>query len=180
MASVALLGVDGVVLWEGVLEAPQAASGACLELLRRGLNHLGRTLSDASGFAADLGPGSFTGVRVGVTLAKTFAFLGSVKALGAPAFDLIDPAGPVVLPSKRGEWFVREPGKEPYRVTDLDGIAAVGFGPGIEHPVYPSAARFGAILNRLVPVAAEELTPAYLVPPSISVPKTPYGGQIAR
>jgi tRNA A37 threonylcarbamoyladenosine modification protein TsaB len=178
IASVALLTMGRELLWAGEREAPQAASGTCLSLLEEGLSLTGIKLDSALLFAADLGPGSFTGVRVGVTLAKTFAYLRAVRCYGATAFDLIDPDRTVVLPSKRGEWFVREMGREPYRVTDLSAAAGVGYGQGIEDPRYPLAAGFARL--PVGEIDAERLVPAYLVPPSISSPKKPYGGEVAR
>lgn len=178
IASVALLDMDRLVLWSGSQEAPQAASGACLALLREGLDSVGRALKTAELFAADLGPGSFTGVRVGVTLAKTLAYLQGAQCYGATAFDLIDPSATVVLPSKRGEWFVRIPNQEPVRTQEGVDPAVAGYGPGVSTPRYPLAAGFAKLpIHRIDP---EQLVPAYLIPPSISTPKKPYGGEVAR
>jgi tRNA threonylcarbamoyladenosine biosynthesis protein TsaB len=173
--------------------APQAASGACMRLLAG----FGVRLQEVELFLADLGPGSFTGVRVGVTLAKTLAFaltspgaptlagsLAEGAALGRPtsaspdaggadAFDLISPTRTVVLPSKRGEWFVRSPGSPPIRASELPNSDFVGYGPGLE-PTYPHAARFEALLSKIQRVAPELLVPAYLIEPSISQPKRAY------
>lgn len=179
-ASVALLAADGAVLWSGRIEAPQAASGACLSLLEDGFRQIGKELSDVTLFLSDLGPGSFTGVRVGVTLAKTLAFAVGAKAGGSSAFDLIDPHGVVVLPSKRGEWFVRRPGQQPERGASLPAEEFVGFGPGIDLPIYPDAVRFSALVANLGPVEPEALLPLYLIEPSISTPKKPYGAAVAQ
>jgi tRNA threonylcarbamoyladenosine biosynthesis protein TsaB len=174
LASVALIGPDGTLIWAGEEEAPQAASGACMRLLQEGLNAAKTSLNAATLFASDLGPGSFTGVRVGVTLAKTFAFAQQVKACGLPAFDLIASDRIVVLPSKRGEWFVREPGREAYRVNELPSVDFIGFGPGIAEQTFPHAMGFVSQVARLQLVDPEQLVPAYLIEPSISLPKKPY------
>lgn len=180
VASVALIDVGGEVLWSGSDEARHAASGACLKLLERGLRELGKDLAEASLFVADLGPGSFTGVRVGVTLAKTLAFAYGKETAGADAFDLIDFSGVVVLPSKRSEWFVRRPGQIPERVEVLPDSPFSGFGPGIESPRYPNAAGFAPLVGSLIRCAPEELVPGYLIEPSISTPKKPYGAGFAQ
>jgi len=139
---------------------------------------LGFDLRDTEAFAADIGPGSFTGVRVGVMLAKTFAFVYGRLVMGADSFDLIDPAGVVVLPSKRGEFFVRELGSPAVRTTELPSVPYRGFGPGVEPSEPPSAAGFARLIDRLERIDPISFAPHYLIEPSISIPKKPYA--IAR
>lgn len=174
-ASVALLQSDGTVLASAEEQAPKAASGACMRMLESLLAQTGRDLQAATLFLADLGPGSFTGVKVAVTLAKTFAYVHGVKAGGATSFDLISADGRVVMPSKRGEFFVREPGADPVRQPDLPEAPFTGFGPGVEPAVYPHAARFATLLSSIAEVDPERLVPNYVIEPAISVPKKPYG-----
>jgi tRNA threonylcarbamoyladenosine biosynthesis protein TsaB len=180
VASVAIFAPEGRLLWSGREDAPQAASGACLRLLAVGLQETGLELRDASLFVADLGPGSFTGVRVGVTLAKTLAYALGAKAGGADAFDLVDPSKTVVLPNKKGEWFVRKPGQPVQRVSTLPAEPLTGYGPGTGLETHPDAENFGALLPGLTPVAPEALVPAYLAEPSISTPKKPFGANVAQ
>ncbi|HVT12015.1 MAG TPA: tRNA (adenosine(37)-N6)-threonylcarbamoyltransferase complex dimerization subunit type 1 TsaB [Fimbriimonadaceae bacterium] len=180
MASVALFRPD-MSEWIGYEEpAAQAASGACLHMLLQCLFEWDATLRDVTFFLADLGPGSFTGVRVGVTLAKMLAFVNGVQAGGVDAFDLIDPAGTAVLPCRRGEWFIRVPGEPPYRSPDLPMASYRGYGGNICEPVYPRASRFALLRSHPVPLPAEALVPRYLIEPSISLPKKPYGADVAR
>ena len=172
LASVAIISSNGHVLASSEELAPMRASGACLSLLSALLSTLGLKLSDAELFASDLGPGSFTGVKVGVTLAKTLAFANGKQAAGAMSFDLIDPQGLVVLPSKKGEWFIRRPGEAAFRSADLPDEAFSGYGAGIEPFTYPRAECFAALhLERMAP---ELLAPSYLMEPSISIPKKPF------
>jgi hypothetical protein len=130
-------------------------------------------LKDGLGFGADLGPGSFTGVRVGVMLAKTLAFAHGTQAFGVAAFDLIS-AGTASVASRKNEWFVRRPGEEPVRSTVWEGI-----GYPSEDPVYPLAERFALLANRGELVAPEALLPLYFAEPSISVPKRAYGSGLS-
>lgn len=167
MASVAVLASDGAVMFESSRDADRRASEVCLNLVQES----GVDLAACELFLADLGPGSFTGTRVGVMLAKTFAYTFGAKCGGAAAFDLIAHDRTVVFPSKRGEWFVRHPGAAAVRQTDLPSDGFVGFGPGIENEVFPEAKRFAAILDRVEPVSAVALMPEYLIEPSISIPK---------
>lgn len=170
-----MLHEDGSVIGRLAVTAGMAASGACLRMLQELLYGHGLDLRDATLFAADLGPGSFTGVKVGITLAKTWAYAFGVPVAGAPSFDLIDPVGTVAIPSKRGEFFVRNVGEPPIRTTDLPGAPFTGFGPGVEPETYPTAEAFAALLPRLVRVQPEELVPNHLMEPSVSTPKKPFG-----
>lgn len=166
MASVAL--IDGEVVWSFEELAPQRASGALMVALEQS----NIDLASIDLFAADIGPGSFSGVRVAVTIAKTLAWVHKKHVIGANAFDLVDPDGPVILPSKRGEWFLREVGRAPIR-TDSWAEPVEGY-PKPENPRYPSAAMFAAIASRLQPQDPIGFQPAYLIEPSISTPKKPF------
>lgn len=180
IASVALIDGEGSVICERSEEARQNASGVLLDMLDGLLGESGRSLEDARLFASDLGPGSFTGVRVGVTVCKTMAYACGVRVVGADAFDLIDPRRPVAIPSRRGEHFLRLPGRRPAVTLDLpDGV--VGYGPVFESPRHPSAKAFAALLLTLQATDPERLVPLYLAEPSISTPKDPRvkGGPIA-
>jgi hypothetical protein len=172
-ASVALLSERGEVLASDQKHAPMQASGACFELLEALLLQSGIELNQATLVVADLGPGSFTGVKVAATIAKTLAFALDVKAAGATSFDLVSPSDTVVLPSKKGEYFIRVTGREPSRSTELPSGAFQGYGLGIETQSFPHAANFGKLLENLIPVDPEYLVPNYLIEPSISLPKHP-------
>lgn len=174
-ASVALLGASGGVIARASREAPRQSGGACLDMLEALLGEAGLNLADVSLFVADVGPGSFTGVKVGVTLAKVLAFANGVPVAGVSSFDLIDPEHEVALPCKRGETWVRVPGSAPVVVSGPAPASAVGFGPGVSEHVWPDAARAEAMRGTWEPCAAEHFVPEYGMEPSISAPKTPYG-----
>lgn len=126
-----------------------------------------------TGYAADTGPGSFIGARVGVTLAKTLAMVEAVPCFGTSAFDLIAPDRTVAIPNRKHEWLLRRPGAPPEKVTELPDDV-VGYGDAFEDPMYPQADAFAFLFGRLRAVRPEELMPTYFVDPSISQPKIPY------
>ncbi|MCC7433201.1 MAG: tRNA (adenosine(37)-N6)-threonylcarbamoyltransferase complex dimerization subunit type 1 TsaB [Methanoregulaceae archaeon] len=169
VASVAVQLPGGEIV-ERSQEAPRTASAACLAMLDELL--AGADTREVEEWIADIGPGSFIGVRVGVMLAKTFAFAGGRLVRGLSAFDLIDADRTVAFPSRRGEWFVRVPGEPAYRTTEVP-VSAVGFGLGGEDR-FPSAARAIELRSRASLVNPEELRPDHLMEPAISQPKTPY------
>lgn len=132
------------------------------------------TLEGVEGFIADTGPGSFTGVRVGVMMAKTWGVLRGVQVAGVPSYRLVSAQRAVVLPNKRGEWFSVLPGQQPLFVTEFpDG--AVGYGPEVAEPTYPLAERCGEVWSELEWTDPMVLVPKYLVAPSISLPKSAFG-----
>ena len=165
-ASVALLSEEGELRFEGDEYAHQKAGEVCLRLLEKGLEKCGIDLCEIGTFAADLGPGSFTGVRVGIVLAKTLAWQGGKACAGADAFDLVDPLAPVALPSRKGEWFVRTPGRPVERTREEPPEIAVPLARG-----FANLAAHG-LLRTFTPYG---LVPAYLLEPSISKPKRDYG-----
>jgi len=125
------------------------------------------SLRDIQRFVADVGPGSFTGVKVGLAMVKSWGYARQVPVAGVSAFDLVDPESPVALPSRRGESYLRVPGQTPTVVAtaDLPHGTIVG--------IAPDAATVGASLSSLVWVEAALLSGNYVSEPSISQAKRP-------
>ncbi|MCC7103180.1 MAG: tRNA (adenosine(37)-N6)-threonylcarbamoyltransferase complex dimerization subunit type 1 TsaB [Fimbriimonadaceae bacterium] len=166
LASVAVMS-EGTLLesWQG--EGSRNASAKCLEqLIRWDVN-----LNAVTGFIADVGPGSFTGVRVGVMLAKTLGWANECPVAGISSFDLISIREVVSLPGRRGEWLVREPGGPVSVASEFRGL---GYGTGTERRDYPNADAAVNLIPLMKWIPAIELLPEYHLAPSISTPKTPY------
>jgi tRNA A37 threonylcarbamoyladenosine modification protein TsaB len=150
---------DDTILEEQTRDAPRRASGAVLEMLSQ-------VRRPVDLYVADLGPGSFTGVKVGVTIAKTLAYAEGVQVAGISSFDLIHPNGSAAVPSRKGKHLVRDergvdelPNDDP-RVIAADKSA-------------PSATNAARLFGWLEIVDPMQLVPNYVLEPSISVPKAP-------
>jgi tRNA threonylcarbamoyladenosine biosynthesis protein TsaB len=78
LGGVALLGPDGFCV-ERTLDEPVRYAELVLFVLRELLDESGRTIEDVRDVSVNLGPGSFTGLRIGLATAK-----GICQALGIP------------------------------------------------------------------------------------------------
>lgn len=173
VASVALF-VDGKTQIQSE-PTDRNASGTSIRLLDSLLEEAGISLSDVSAFGADVGPGSFTGVKVGVTLAKTFAYVHGKPCAGFTSFDLISSTEDVAVPCRKDLYLYRSvQNNEPILVEsiDLQLGKCVGYGQAFDRPQYPDAGK--AAISAALQVKPEELVPNYVLEPSISTPKKPY------
>jgi tRNA threonylcarbamoyladenosine biosynthesis protein TsaB len=69
---------DGVVLGEDVFHESRSHNESLPALIERVLAAAGVGLDDVDGLAVSVGPGSFTGLRVSLALAKGIAFAGGL------------------------------------------------------------------------------------------------------
>jgi tRNA threonylcarbamoyladenosine biosynthesis protein TsaB len=158
MVGAALLRDDG-----GGAERMHLGGRAHAELLAPAIEEVcavsGCTVADVDVVAVDVGPGLFTGLRVGVATAKALAQALGIGALGVGSLDVLaaaagaaagaeGPAGAIasVVDARRGEVFAAA-----YR---FDRAGGAGPGPGIpvDVPVDPQSVR----LDRAEPMAPEE------------------------
>lgn len=82
-ASAAVIGEDGKTFWKkspGVLNHLQEL----LPMTQKLLSENGLTLDDIGAVAASEGPGSFTGIRIGVSTARAIAQMRNLPAIGVP------------------------------------------------------------------------------------------------
>ncbi len=102
---------DGMVQAASVFEGRRTLSRRLMGEIDGLLTRNGLTLSDLSALAVGLGPGSFTGVRVGVTTAKTLAQVTGKPLVGVGTLGAYAAVWPSlgnirlvpVLPSRKGE-----------------------------------------------------------------------------
>ncbi len=120
LQSVAVIGKDGLCATETVKQIQYSAPSqdrshrwSIMPAIDRLLNALNMTLRDIDGFAVSIGPGSFTGLRVGLATMKGLAYgthkpLLAVPTLQALACNALGLGLPIVtlLNANRGELFL--------------------------------------------------------------------------
>jgi len=98
---------------ECALSSEGQALEALLPTLERALDEFGARLADVGAIAVCVGPGSFTGLRIGVAFAKSIAQSRAIPIVGVSAYDVAqarqaanDPRVAVVA-GKPGYYYVR-------------------------------------------------------------------------
>ena len=149
MCVLALADEDGTVKAVSIFEGRRTLSRRLMGEMDGLLTRSGLTLADLTAFAVGVGPGSFTGVRVGVTTAKTLAQVTGKPLVGVGTLDAYaaswlmqgddTPLVPI-LPSRRGEVYaavyrggetVEEPFAAPLealtaRLGEMSGVIVCG------------------------------------------------------
>lgn len=80
--------VDEEKIWaESFLNIGNTHSQQLLPLIKQTLDGAGLSLKDLGGIAVNIGPGSFTGLRIGMATAKSLAQVKGLKLIGIPTLD---------------------------------------------------------------------------------------------
>ena len=94
---------------EEEMERGQAES--LMPMIENVLQKAHKTMADIQGIAVTVGPGSFTGVRIGLAAARAFGLALGVPVYGVTCFEVwayhLGRACKVVLDSKRDDYFVQ-------------------------------------------------------------------------
>lgn len=88
-SSVAVVDRDGGVLAERSVEDTMRHAEVIGRLIRECLDASGVAVSDLSGVAVGMGPGPFTGLRVGIAAARSFAFGAAKPVVPVVSHDAI-------------------------------------------------------------------------------------------
>ena len=110
-------------------EAAVSHSANLIEMIEQVLQEAGTTLSDVDLLAAAVGPGSFTGLRIGLATVKALAVCSNRRVAGVSTLAAIAHAsgakGQIIslLPAGRGEVFAQLFSAEKGSVISLDAAA---------------------------------------------------------
>jgi tRNA threonylcarbamoyladenosine biosynthesis protein TsaB len=170
---------DYNLLLEIDLDSKRRSAQSLVPGVRELLGRVGWRTSDLDLVAVGIGPGSFTGVRVGVTTAKVLAYAAGAEVLGVESPAAIAAAVPgevedlsVVLDAQRGQLvtqrFHRRPDRrlvaeQPWQLTAIDAWLG-GLRPGV--------AVAGPILRRLadrLPDHVRLLEPTFWCPRAATI-----------
>ena len=80
---------DGVLAGEASLDARNVHAERLLEQIDDVLRGAGCTAADLGGIAVSSGPGSFTGLRIGMSVAKGLAYAGSIPLVGVSTLEAL-------------------------------------------------------------------------------------------
>jgi len=153
--------VDGnQPLGEWNLNVPRTHAGRLLPGIQHLLRETGLKIENIDGFAVTTGPGSFTGLRIALTTAKTLSLVTGQPLVGIPTLDVIVENVPFaaglvcrVLDARKGEIFAalyrKDPGGWTDRLTDYLSVPPETLREMIRGPVL--------LLGDAVPVYGEEL-----------------------
>lgn len=128
---------DGRVLAEERFAHGLKHAAGIVPIIDRLTRSQGWTPGDLEQIYVSAGPGSFTGLRVGITVAKTFAFATGARVVAVPSVEVLARNAPagwqnliIVLDAKRDQIFTAsfenvggEPVvREPARLDSLEGM----------------------------------------------------------
>ena len=146
--SVALADPDGTLILDDGWTSAQRQSAELLPHLLELLGRAGRSLRDTSAVAVGIGPGSFTGLRVGLALGKGLALALDRPILGVPSLQgwLSAHTDAAVALARAGarEAYLLPRGEESAQIVDRDALTALVAGARIVAPAELAAA-FGLV-----------------------------------
>jgi tRNA threonylcarbamoyladenosine biosynthesis protein TsaB len=190
-ASLVVVGADGPAAVSR-REVQHRHGSHLLEQIDEGLEAAGVDFEAVGALAVGTGPGSFTGLRVGLATAKTIAYARTLPLIGVRSSDALRraagvPDAAVVLPAGARDHYLARPDGDPVLIAPGDVAEAIAGGPVIsidmeadllgEATAEAGAAAVEAMPAALLALAHERLAAgapddiAELVPAYVALPR---------
>lgn len=93
------LAENGMAVASRVCDEPRQQASLTAPLVKEVLDSQGLRVSDCDAVCVSKGPGSYTGLRVGVSTAKGLAFGAGIPLLAVGTLDILAQAAPSVIPT---------------------------------------------------------------------------------
>ena len=93
------LSVDGAVAQERICTEPRQQASLAAPLVKEVLDAAGLSVADCDAVCVSKGPGSYTGLRVGVSTAKGLCFGAGIPLLSVGTLDVLAAEGKTVISS---------------------------------------------------------------------------------
>jgi tRNA threonylcarbamoyladenosine biosynthesis protein TsaB len=184
--SLALVAAEKVVM-EYTLES----QGTYLARLMPGVAALftnaGKDLGELAAVAVSLGPGNFTGLRIGLATAKTLAWSLKCPLVAVPTMEVLAAQFPfhphpigVIMDAKRGEVFwglFQCPADQPQRLEGPLRLPVADLAPRLSVPLLLTGPGLEVHLESLTPHLCPDIA---LAPPEMRLPRAPTLARLAR
>jgi tRNA threonylcarbamoyladenosine biosynthesis protein TsaB len=173
---------DGVVLAEAAEPESRTHVVSLPALVERALAEAGLGIRDVEGLAISIGPGSFTGLRIGLGLAKGIAFAGGLPVASVPTLEALARAADgrpgqtvcAALDARKGEVYAAM-----FRLDASGDLERLGPDAALPPARLAAALPAGAVLVGDAAEAYPEAWPAALERRSFAT-HHPRGGIVAR
>jgi len=161
---------DNTVLYSKVLDMPRGHSEALFSMIEKALEEANLDIDNIDAFACSVGPGAFTGIRVGISSVKALSLASGKPAIGVPSAEALiyklsdEKATLVALESKRKDvyWQLFDKNKKPINDMSLSLASDVAeslkdeellvIGDGYKHfETLISGAKFKSDFNYVLP-----------------------------
>lgn len=173
LASVAIFDAQYACVAFGEDLANRNASAVCLRLFDQLLATHRIERAELSGFVADIGPGSLSGIKVGVTIAKVLGLTFNKPVAGIHSYRLYETNQVISIPVRRGDLCLWD--GQALQFASETPAEGTGYAEGVEPKVYPHAKFAQTLLPHAKWLAPEMLVPDYCREPLTSTPKGPIG-----
>lgn len=127
-------------------DAPNNHSSECALIVRRVLDEAGIQLAELDAVAVSIGPGSFTGLRVGLSLAKGLCMAGKIPLVPVPTLEALalgvgwlETPICVLLPARKGFYYVglyRSNGEGVSALRDIEVLSAEELIAGVKEETF--------------------------------------------